>query len=277
MVCEDHTVSKEKFTIVSCDQCGFRFTNPRPAESEIGKYYKAEAYVSHTDTKKGVVNRAYHTVRNITLKQKLKIVNRYSSNKELLDVGCGTGAFLNQCKTNGWNVTGLEPDEDARAIAQQNYGIVPQPISDLSTLPANQFGAVTLWHVLEHVHQLHDTIQQLKRVLHQDGVLIIAVPNCSSKDASIYKEQWAAYDVPRHLYHFVPVDIKNLFESIDMEVVETLPMKFDAYYVSMLSEQIKGGGMFKGVINGWKSNLAANSSDNTYSSQIYLIRNKQSV
>lgn len=271
--CKDYTVSQEEFQIVSCDSCGFKFTNPIPSENEIGEYYKAESYVSHSDTKKGLINRAYHTVRKITLKQKFKLVDRHKVEPSLLDIGCGTGAFLNQCKEQNWKVLGLEPDADARGVAKSRYDIDTMPLEHLAEIPDNSFDVITMWHVLEHVYHLQRDIRQFQRVLKKDGTLIVAVPNCSSKDAAIYKEYWAAYDVPIHLYHFVPKDIDNLFGQIGMKVVETLPMKFDSYYVSMLSEKYRGGNIVSAVWNGWRSNMAASNARNDYSSQIYVLKN----
>jgi hypothetical protein len=101
-------------------------------------------------------------------------------------------------------------------------------------------------------------------------------PNCTSLDAKIYKEEWAAYDVPRHLYHFTPKDIDALFLKHDLKVFRVLPMVFDSFYVSMLSEKIKTGktNILRSTWNGFRSNMSAIKTGKTYSSQIYLIRKK---
>ena len=272
---KDYTVSQEEFQIVECEDCHFRFTNPRPDQEGIAAYYKAEAYISHTNTKKGLMNSAYHRVRKITLKQKFNLVKEWTNGNSLLDVGAGAGAFLAHCKSKGWDVLGLEPDPDARKVALDDFGVVEEEISELKNLPDNSRDAITMWHVLEHVHELRNTIAHLKRVLKQEGALFIAVPNCSSKDAETYGAGWAAYDVPRHLYHFRPDDIKTLFAGFDLDLVSVRPMKFDAYYVAMLSEKYRGGGMVKGVLNGWRSNLSANNTRNDYSSEIYILKHKK--
>jgi predicted SAM-dependent methyltransferase len=129
-----------------------------------------------------------------------------------------------------------------------------------------------MWHVLEHVYHLKRDIAELVRILKPDGSLIIAVPNMSSKDAKQYKEFWAAYDVPRHLYHFQKETIVNLMSQFNLSCKEILPMKFDSYYVSMLSEKYKNGKLVSGVLNGLKSNLDAKSGG--FSSQIYVFRKK---
>lgn len=272
LVCKDYTVSKEDFQIVSCGTCGFHFTNPVPEESKIGAYYQSEDYISHSSTNKGLINKIYLRVRKHTLKQKLKLISRLSKGKHLLDIGAGTGHFLNTCKSAGWNALGLEPDDGARKFAKENLGLDMQPTDDLKNLPDQSRDVITMWHVLEHVYHLNRDITEIVRVLKDDGVLIVAVPNMSSYDAKKYKEYWAAYDVPIHLYHFQPEDIKRLFAKFEMELVEMLPMKFDAYYVSMLSEKYKDGNIVKAFFTGLRSNMRAKNGE--YSSQIYVLRKK---
>ncbi len=282
--CVDHTVSRETFHIVMCEACGFRFTNPRPNEQEIGKYYEAEEYISHSDSSKGIVNKLYQLVRNYTIKKKVKLINELSkkntssptpanTNKySLLDIGCGTAEFLNASKINGWNVTGIEPSELARANAVKKYSIEALPQEKLFELTENKFNVVTMWHVLEHVHQLDKTVKQINKLLIDEGVLIIAVPNCNSWDAKKYNSSWAAWDVPRHLYHFTQKDVKTLFENNGFKFQEALPMKFDSFYVSLLSEKYFTGksNLLSGFLNGLFSNLLAEA--NGYSSQIYIFK-----
>jgi len=269
---KDHNVSGDKFTIVECADCEFRFTSPIPSENTIGNYYKSENYVSHSDTKKGVINKIYHIVRNRAIKQKEKLATKYSSSNTILDIGCGTGDFLGYCKNQNWKTFGLEPDESARKIALEKNGIKANGLDHLFQMEENSVDVISMWHVLEHVYNLNKDITQYKKILKEDGTLIIAVPNCSSKDAAHYKENWAAYDLPIHLYHFRPKNIIELFKNHEMEVVDILPMKFDSYYISMISEKYKGGNIISGFWNGFKSNLAANSKNNKYSSQIYIIK-----
>ena len=274
---EDHNVSKDRFNIVECNDCSFRFTNPIPSEGTIGDYYKSENYVSHSGTKKGFINRVYHVVRSRAIRQKEKLASKHSTAKNILDIGCGTGDFLAYCKSLNWNALGLEPDESARKIAIESNLIEAKPLNHLYAVEENTFDVISMWHVLEHVYNLNDDIEQYKKILKQDGVLIVAVPNCSSKDAEHYGANWAAYDLPIHLYHFRPNNMKKLFSNHGMEVVEILPMKYDAYYISMISEKYKGGNIFSGFLNGFKSNLAANAKNNKYSSQIYVIKQQKDV
>ena len=274
MACVDNTVSRETFNIVVCNGCGFKFTNPRPEEDKVGDYYKSEEYVSHSNTKKGFINSTYQIVRKYTLLKKLQLISRYFKTGNILDIGCGTGEFLNTCKQAKWNTLGIEPDENARKMARENYGLDVKEEGEINALPDAGFDVITMWHVLEHVPKLNERVEDLKRLIKPNGVIIIAVPNCSSWDAGHYKERWAAYDVPRHLYHFTPKDIEALFKNHKMKLTQVLPMVFDSFYVSMLSEKIKTGkpNVAKAMWNGLRSNLNGAKTGRTYSSQIYIIR-----
>ena len=266
----DHTVSKEVFSIVECNNCKFQFTNPIPSIDTIGSYYKAESYVSHTASKKGIINRIYHIVRKYTLKQKVNLINRFANGKNALDIGAGTGHFANALSKAGYNVLGLEPDADARNVAKNSHGLELSPIEKLYELEHKSQDVVSMWHVLEHVYNLEKDVEQISRVLSDDGVLFIAVPNRLSYDAQKYKSYWAAYDLPIHLYHFTPNDIERLFGKVGMEVKDILPMRFDSFYVSMLSEKYLGGNIISAFFTGLKSNMKAKKG--TYSSQIYVIK-----
>ena len=274
LVCKDHTVSRETFIIVQCVSCGFKFTNPRPEENKLGDYYKSEDYVSHSNTKKGFINSTYQMVRKYTLLKKLQLISKYFKTGNILDIGCGTGEFLNTCKQAKWNTIGIEPSADARKMAVESFGLDVRDEGEIYNLESESFDVITMWHVLEHVPKLNERIEDLKRLIKPNGIIIIAVPNCNSLDAQIYKENWAAYDVPRHLYHFTPKDIESVFKKHDLKLFRVLPMVFDSFYVSMLSEKIKTGNtnFIKAIWNGFRSNMAAIKSGKTYSSQIYLIR-----
>lgn len=274
LVCKDYTVSQEKFNIVSCKSCGFKFTNPRPDDSVLGNYYKAEEYVSHTNTKKGIVNKLYHAVRSYTLKKKIQLIDSYVSRGTILDYGCGTGMFLSACKKVGWEGFGMEPDDNARKIAsEQGLNVFSDKGKIQTYITDKKFNAITLWHVLEHVTDMSETLSFFKTRLEKDGILIIAVPNHVSYDAEYYKEFWAAYDVPRHLHHFELKSMKALLENAGFKLQETKPMKFDSFYVSMLSEKYKTGtvNLFKAFMVGLKSNIKSKDS-NHYSSTIYIFK-----
>ncbi|MFT5248313.1 MAG: 2-polyprenyl-3-methyl-5-hydroxy-6-metoxy-1,4-benzoquinol methylase [bacterium] len=273
---KDHSVSGESFQLIKNETYGFLETFPQPEEQKLSEYYKTEDYISHTDSKRNLLEKAYHVVRNISLKRKLKLINSFESEeKNLLDVGCGTGDFLKVAQLNNWQVSGIEPNEQARQIANQKTNNMVFETEQLSNFKKYSFDVISLWHVLEHLPKLHEHISILKNLLKVNGTLLIAVPNHASYDAKYYKIFWAAYDVPRHLWHFNQTSISKLFESNNMQVVKTHPMKFDAYYVSLLSEKYKSGFMnpIKGFWTGLRSNMKAKQSTE-YSSLIYVIKNK---
>ncbi|MDQ6901943.1 MAG: class I SAM-dependent methyltransferase [Bacteroidota bacterium] len=271
---EDYTVSHKRFEIWECEDCCLRFTQNVPSSNEIGIYYQSENYISHSDTKEGFVNQLYHKVRNRTLIQKRKWVEAATGKSygNILDVGCGTGAFLNAMKNSGWNVWGLEPDDGTRKRALDLYNLKVEPTERLFSLPAESYDAITMWHVLEHVHELHEYITRLKELLKPNGKLFIAVPNFTCYDEKVYKQFWAAYDVPRHLYHFSPASIKKLLSLHKMKLDAIKPMWYDSIYVSMLSEQYKTGksNPVKAGLVGALSNLKAMSDNEKCSSVVYI-------
>jgi SAM-dependent methyltransferase len=272
--CKDYTVSKKFFQIVSCNSCGFKFTNPRPNDESIGAYYKSEDYVSHTNTKKGLINRLYHIVRSYTLKKKLNLIESYVSRGTILDYGCGTGMFLGTCKAAGWNAYGFEPDSDARAIAVgQNLSVYTSKSDLANTLNGKKLDVITLWHVLEHLTDLNETLHFFQDHLSDKGTLIIAVPNYASADAKHYGEFWAGYDVPRHIYHFDLNSVSLLLRRFGFKHTKSLPMKFDSFYVSMLSEKYKTGSInyISAFLQGLKSNISSKDA-NGYSSVIYIFK-----
>lgn len=273
---KDYSVSKEEFELKINEEFGFLETIPQPSKDDLPRYYESEDYISHTDTKRNLFEKVYHLVRSIALKRKLKLINTLSKDsKTLLDVGCGTGDFLLTAKQNGWNVKGIEPNPQAREIANSKTNNAVSNIESLLDLEKQSFDVITLWHVLEHLPNLEEHIQLFQSLLKPNGRLVIAVPNFKSYDATYYKSFWAAYDVPRHLWHFSRTSISKLFSKYDMEVEETLPMKFDAFYVSLLSQKHKTGKM-NPILSfwvGWRSNMKALSSKE-YSSLIYVLKNR---
>jgi 2-polyprenyl-3-methyl-5-hydroxy-6-metoxy-1,4-benzoquinol methylase len=272
---KDHTVSGETFVVAECSSCSFRFTQDVPDAASISPYYKSDDYISHTNTATGLVNRLYHFVRNRTIVQKRRLIEKITEKKtgKLLDIGSGTGVFLSEMKKNGWEATGLEPDTDARNVAKKVYGVELVNTDHLFQLPAGHYDVITMWHVLEHVHDLSKYVQQIRTVLHPTGKLFIAVPNYTSLDASVYREYWAAYDVPRHLYHFSPRSMQLLMEAHGLKVLQCKPMWYDSFYVSLLSSKYKNGktNWLSASWNGLRSNLAAVGDNKKCSSVIYVI------
>ena len=275
--CIDQTYSKEIFSIVACSNCNFKFTSPRPDEMEIGNYYMSENYVSHSDNKKGFINKLYHVVKSYALIKKMQLVMHYSKRKGIIvDYGCGSGDFLNTCKGNGWEVYGVEPSDSARARINEKFGISScQNNSELLTIIGDKkVDCITLWHVLEHIGNLEALFLLFENILAPNGKIVIAVPNPSSYDCFYYKEQWAAYDLPRHFYHFEPRDIRLLFSNHGYRNIKTLPMIFDSFYVSMLSEKNKGSklGILRAFFIGLLSNVKAIKTGEKFSSQIYIFQ-----
>lgn len=271
---EDYTVSHEQFEIWECKNCTLRFTQNVPGANEIGPYYQSENYISHSDTRKGFINNLYHKVRIRTLAQKRKMVEKITSKSggSILDVGCGTGAFLHTMQQAHWKITGLEPDATARKKALELYKINLDSPEKLFSLPAESFDAITMWHVLEHVHELHEYIKKLRELLKPGGKLFIAVPNYTCYDEKVYKEFWAAYDVPRHLYHFSPASMNALLSMHGMKVISIKPMWYDSFYVSMLSEKYQTGksNHLIAFITGGISNFKAMFNKEKCSSVIYV-------
>ena len=269
---KDHSVSKEIFDLYHDETLDMLITSPQPDLENLGKYYESEDYISHTDNKRSLFEKAYHFVKNIALKNKLNLINGEQSNKgKILDIGAGTGDFLLTAKNDGWETVGVEPSDRAKNIAKQK-GI--SFVDEISVLENNSFDVITMWHVLEHVPNLVFQIQELKRLLKPTGTLIVAVPNFKSYDAKHYGEFWAAFDVPIHFWHFSKKAIKSLFEKVDMKLEKVLPMKFDSFYVSLLSEKYKTGKMnfIRAFFIGLQSNLKA-SRTKEYSSHIYVLKN----
>ena len=275
-VAKDFTVSGELFEVWRCNSCSCGFTQDVPDASTIGPYYAAESYVSHTDSSKGFINSVYHKVRSYALRTKKNLVTELVGKQTgtLLDIGAGTGAFVNTMQSAGWQVTGLEPDATAANQALVKYNIQLQPADAIYTLGSHQFDTITMWHVLEHVHDLHGYFKRFSEVLKSDGILVIAVPNYTSTDARIYGKNWAALDTPRHLYHFSPSSMELIADTYGFKLVTKKAMWFDAFYVAMLTEQHNGGSFIKAILVGLWSNLTAFLDVNKCSSVIYAFKKK---
>lgn len=268
---KDHTVSGKVFELRKNPELDLLVTFPRPEIEELPEYYKSEKYISHTDSKKGIFDRAYQVVKSLMLRQKLNWIGSQKSVKgNLLDLGSGTGDFLAAAKKKDWKIHGVEPNAGARKLASEK-GVLLQ--EDSSSFPGEFFDVITMWHVLEHVPNLEAQISELDRLLKRDGLLVIAVPNFNSYDAEVYKEHWAAYDVPRHLYHFSRKSISAIFSNFGYAVIEEKPLLFDSFYVSLLSEKYRSqkSNFWKPFLTGLKSNLKAQRTGE-YSSVVYFLK-----
>ena len=278
LTCKDYLATQETFEIIRCKTCGFALTQDFPSEDVIGRYYDAPEYVSHSDTQKGIINTLYHWARKIALKSKAKIVLDNASVKTgtLLDVGSGTGYFLDKMKEKKWIVTGVEKSDAARMYAKQKFDINCQNSEYLYEVAGKTKDVVTLWHVLEHLEHLNTVMEHLRKIIKDDGTVIIALPNKNSFDAAHYEQCWAAYDVPRHLWHFSPSDFIHLADRHQFNVVDVRPMYLDAFYISMLSEKSKGTflGSLVGLIKGGIFFLRSLGNKRRCSSLIYILKKK---
>lgn len=279
MTCTDFYASGEQFDLYTCEDCGFTFTQGVPVEAEIGRYYETPDYISHSDTKKGVMNSVYHWVRGYMLKRKARLVAHEAHRKtgRLLDIGTGTGYFADTMKRGGWQVEAIEKNAHARAFAKEHFGLEVKPDTALKEFEPDSFDVITLWHVMEHLEPLNEVWETLNSLLTEKGVLIVAVPNCSSYDARKYGAYWAAYDVPRHLWHFTPGTIQQLGSKHGFILAERHPMPFDAFYISMLTEKnMRHSCPFvRGMITGTLAWLHALVKKERSSSMIYVFRKKR--
>ena len=271
---KDFSVSKEEFVVWQCANCTLRFTQDVPDEDTIGEYYQSQDYISHSNISKGLINQLYQRVRKRTLLQKARLIEQFTKQQgKILDIGAGIGAFLSVMKNRGWDIKGIEPDNGARRNAKDLFGLELDGPEALFHLPQNHYDAITLWHVLEHVHQLHPYMEQLKNLVGPKGRLFIAVPNYTAADAAAYRNFWAAYDVPRHLYHFSPKSIEILAQQHGLKVMAKKPMWYDSFYISLLSSKYHRGKIawIQAGFTGLRSNINALLKRDRCSSLIYIL------
>lgn len=273
---KDYFVSGETFPVCACSVCGFKLTFDLPPAGEMGNYYRSEEYISHSDTAKGLVNKAYHAVRNYMLKQKFKVVANASQMKtgKLLDIGAGTGYFAAFMQKQSWTVTATEQSEEARQYAASRWNLSLLPADDLFALPRKSFDVITLWHVMEHLPDLDKHWKTISQLLSDSGTLVVALPNAGSWDAQHYRQFWAAWDVPRHLWHFAPPQIEKLAAKHGFQMIRMKRMPFDAFYISILSEKYKRSKFpeLKGIFFGGISWLSSLFNIRRCSSLIYVFR-----
>lgn len=269
---KDHSHTGEAFTAAKCTSCNFVFTQDAPDQEHIGPYYESEDYVSHSDTQKGLFFKVYHWVRNYMLGQKRKMVEQSSKKGVLLDIGCGTGYFLNEMKNNSWKVQGIEQDEKARKYGAEKFNLKVDAPEQLNALQNESLDAVSMWHVLEHVHDLNGYITKIKNALKANGTFVVAVPNHHSHDGVHYGPFWAAWDLPIHLWHFTPDSMNTLMEKHGMKIVKHYRLPFDSFYVSMLSEKYKNGSKISGMFVGLVSYVKCLLNVKKCSSVVYIIK-----
>lgn len=273
IIVKDFSVSGESFSLLLNEEYQILKTHPQPTLDKLGSYYEFEDYISHNDGKRTLFEKMYHFIKRKAIRDKVKLINSYQPLKgRILDIGAGTGDFLVECKNQNWDILGIEPNDKAKGIA---LGKGIKFGGTIEKLESNSFDVITMWHVLEHVPDVEHQVAELKRLLKPSGTIIIAVPNFKSYDAKYYKEFWAAYDVPRHLWHFSKTAIEKLFDKQNMNLENIKPMWFDSFYVSLLSEKYKSGKMnfISGFFIGFISNVSG-FFKNEFSSHIYVLKNK---
>jgi len=269
---KDHSNTQEEFTIVSCETNNFLFTNPRPKESDISKYYDFEDYISHTNKENDFVSKLYQIVRNYSIKIKCKLISKLIGSKKILDVGCGTGEFLSYMTSKGFDTYGVEIAKNARELSIKNHGLLVK--DSLSSLKEKNFDIITMWHVLEHVYDLDGYMKKIKNILNDNGIVIIAVPNHKCFDQKFYGKHWAGWDVPLHLWHFDKESMLKVSNKYGFEISSIHPLYFDSFYVSLLSSKYKynSSKLFQSFIIGLYSNLIAKFKTGEYSSLIYVLK-----
>ena len=278
---KDYLVSNKIFTLVQCSGCDFVFTNPRPFVEDLPSYYKSDDYISHTDSRKGIIEQIYGLVKRFMISRKALIISRITKNirYRILDYGCATGDLLLYLQNKGAVCLGYEPDESARNRAKKKgVSVLSRDSELLSDHYLNKFDVVTLWHVLEHIPDLQNKLGLLSGLLNENGAILVAVPEYKSCDAKFYGFNWAAWDVPRHLNHFENKTLIMLFKKSGFVFEKKYPLIFDSFYVAMLSERNmqKGvAGLLRALIIGFYSNCKALWGPRPYSSQIYVFRKQQ--
>lgn len=271
---KDYFFTQEEFNLDKCENCLLVFTNPIPTPDTLNSYYETENYLSHNSKNNSLLDIVYRTARYLNIRNKYKLVKKYQHPANVLDIGSGTGELLDYFKNQGWTTTGIEPNEDARNFAIDKYGLNILNEERIEQLEAHSFDLIMMWHVLEHVSELNKRLEQIKKLLKHNGIIVIAVPNIDSPDFNYYKEYWAGLDVPRHLYHFSKKSIEHFFNRHSIRLIQVHPMKLDAYYTSLLSEKYKGGKLnyLKALQKGFQSNFKAKRLNNNYSSIIFVAR-----
>ncbi len=242
--CTDHFVSRKDFAVFKCSSCDFLFTQDYPEEIDIAQYYESDNYISHSDTSAGISNKLYRIARSVMLgKKKNLIINATGLKKgTILDIGSGTGYFAATMKKAGWMTKGIEINEKARNFSRSHFLLEIDSPDKISAYMANSFDCITLWHVLEHFHDPFKNISDIYRLLKPGAICVIALPNCNSYDAKHFNRFWAAWDVPRHLWHFNPATFRLFSEKAGLSLEKLRSLPLDVFYISMLSEKYKGSG-----------------------------------
>ncbi len=264
----DYASTDDPFSILCCNNCSLLYTYPIP--ENLDRYYDSNNYISHSEDRQGIINKLYYYFRNINLNYKYKLTKKHSTGNNWADYGAGAGSFCAYATKKGIHITAYEPNAYARESSIKKGVETYDSVDFLTT--TTSYNCITLWHVLEHIVNPTESLNQFHKRLKQNGVLILALPNHNSFDCQYYNKYWAAWDVPRHLWHFNETALNTLAKNTGFEILTTYPLYFDSFYVSALSEKYKKGFLLIGFIIGFISNVYAFLNRKPYSSMIYILK-----
>ncbi|ASQ90723.1 methyltransferase type 12 [Prosthecochloris sp. GSB1] len=237
-----------EWSLVRDRETGLIYLSPRPTEEEMALHYPESGYDPHrpTVTVKTLSDRLYLALRHCSLLWKASLIERngppLSPDSRLLEIGCSDGGLLDALmKRNGipaGNCRGYEKSGRSSELARKRFGLDIQTADICDTLPSDSFDRIILWHSLEHLHRLNETLAAVSRLLAPEGRIVIALPNAASLDAALYGRNWVAWDAPRHLYHFTPLTLAKLLRKHGLEVTAMRQFIPDTFYNCLLSEAL---------------------------------------
>ena len=257
----DFIVSNEFFKLYKDSETGIVWTQVGKNHNHLS-YYQSENYIPHSD-KKGLLGFLYRfSQRLMFVYKRIILMKPLKQSKSVLDYGAGDGKFAKYLEKSGKKIFTYDP---LKVNSSNNINLTQD--TDF------QADMLMMWHVLEHIPDLKKVFPKILERVNKKGFLVIAVPNRDCFDAKYYKNHWAAWDVPRHLYHFNHKSLLNFMSSYGLSFVFKRPLTLDSYYVSYLSEKYKKAPfpLFSGFIIGFLSNCLALFTSN-FSSSVYVFR-----
>lgn len=279
--CKDFTISNESFYLLKCPSCNIVYTLDPPSESDTKRYDKLDLKLRLGDSPRGLTGRLYYHIRNLMLIRKAHIVEKqaYRTSGSLLNYGAKTGYFSSRMERRGWEVTSVEKYLEERLFSLEMFHHRMIDLSEMESLHSETFDVITLWHVFEHSYHPGELLDRFHELLRPGGILIMSCPNINSIDAKYYGPYWAAYDVPRHLWHFEPGSICNLALKHGFTLMHRERLPFDSFYISILSEQHLGHkqAFIRGMMKGFHSWLLSSSRRDLSSSLVYVFRKRLPV
>lgn len=226
---EDH-FTQEQFSLIRCTNCSLIFTNPRPSQKELKRYYPPSYY--------GDLGKRFHPViENVVdlFRKRLgnKIDSYFPNRGRILEVGSGRGTLLYEMAEKGWTAMGTEYSENLAEEVKNAIGVRVYPTPELKDcgFPDNYFDVVLCYHVLEHLPDPIDTLGEIHRIIQPNGLLVAAVPNIGGFTARLTNNRWFGIDVPRHLFHFTPKTLDRALTQNGFEIISrsTLSIEQDIF------------------------------------------------